>query len=176
MLPIYFAPLEGVTDTIFRRVHHACFSGVTKYFIPFISPTQNLSFSPRELFGIAPQANEGIPAVPQIMAKNPDHFLWAARTLRDMGYTEVNLNLGCPSGTVTAKSKGSGLLREKELLVQLFDGIYAAAPLPISIKTRIGGRMGKAAAHIRRLSHSRADYPSPNPKAVLLRHTAHFCL
>ncbi len=138
MLPIYFAPLEGVTDTIFRRVHHACFSGVDKYFIPFISPTQNLNFSPRELFGIAPQANEGIPAVPQIMAKNPDHFLWAARTLRDMGYTEVNLNLGCPSGTVTAKSKGSGLLREKELLVQLLDGIYAAAPLPISVKTRIG--------------------------------------
>lgn len=135
---IYFAPLEGITDSIFRRVHHASFGGVEKYFIPFISPTQNLTFTPRELFGIGPQANEGVPAVPQIMAKNAEHFLWAAGALRDMGYSEVNLNLGCPSGTVTAKGKGSGLLRDTDSLCRLLDGIYACPPLPVSIKTRIG--------------------------------------
>ena len=43
---MYFAPLEGVTDAVFRRIHHECFPGVSKYFIPFISPTQNLAKLP----------------------------------------------------------------------------------------------------------------------------------
>ena len=66
-LPVYFAPLEGVTDAVFRRLHHERFSGVSKYFIPFISPTQNLRFTSRELAAIAPEANAGIPAVPQVL-------------------------------------------------------------------------------------------------------------
>ena len=57
MLPIYFAPLEGVTDSIFRRVHHAHFKGVAKYFIPFISPTQNMFFTARELYAVSPEEN-----------------------------------------------------------------------------------------------------------------------
>lgn len=135
---IYFAPMEGVTDAIFRRAHHDLFTGVHTYYIPFVSPTQNMFFTPRDLSHIAPEHNQGIPTVPQVMAKNTEYFLWAAGQLRDMGYSEVNLNLGCPSGTVTAKNKGSGLLRQMDLLRPFLDGIYAGSPLPISIKTRIG--------------------------------------
>lgn len=135
---VWFAPLEGTTDAIYRRVHHACFSGVEKYYIPFISPTQNLSFAARELNAISPEVNEGVPVVPQLLGKNAGHLLWAVRELQAMGYTEVNLNLGCPSGTVTAKGKGSGLLREPETLEAFLDELFAGASLPISIKTRIG--------------------------------------
>ena len=103
MLPIYFAPLEGVTDTIFRRVHHAHFGGVTKYYIPFVSPTKNMFFTARELYALSPEGNAGLPVVPQIMAKDASLFLWCANELKDMGYTEVNFNIGCPSGTVTGK-------------------------------------------------------------------------
>ena len=134
----YFAPLEGVTDATFRRVHHACFAGVSKYFIPFVSPTQNLVFTSRDLAAIAPENNAGVPAVPQLLAKDAALFLWAAQALGDMGYSEVNLNLGCPSGTVTAKGKGSGLLMDVSALERLLDGIFEQSPLPISIKTRIG--------------------------------------
>ncbi len=135
---IYFAPLEGITDSIFRRAHKACFSGVDKYFIPFVSPTQNLFFTTRDLRAISPKENEGLYAVPQIMAKNADLFLWCAQQLADMGYTEVNLNIGCPSSTVTAKGKGAGMLRTPDVLVRLLDEIYAHSPLPVSVKTRIG--------------------------------------
>lgn len=138
MLPIYFAPLEGVTDTIFRKVHHAHFSGVTKYFIPFVSPTQNMFFTARELYAISPELNAGVPAVPQIMAKDAGLFLWCAQQLRDMGYTEVNLNIGCPSSTVTAKGKGSGMLRMPDHLSAFLDEIFSKSPLPVSVKTRIG--------------------------------------
>ena len=134
----YFAPLEGVTDATFRRIHHACFSGVSKYFIPFVSPTQNLVFTSRDLAAIAPENNAGVPAVPQLLAKDASLFLWAAQALGDMGYSEVNLNLGCPSGTVTAKGKGSGLLTDIPALERLLDGIFEQSLLPVSIKTRIG--------------------------------------
>ena len=134
----YFAPLEGVTDATFRRIHHDCFSGVSKYFIPFVSPTQNLVFTSRDLAAIAPENNAGVPAVPQLLAKDASLFLWAAQALGDMGYSEVNLNLGCPSGTVTAKGKGSGLLTDIPALERLLDGIFEQSLLPVSIKTRIG--------------------------------------
>lgn len=135
---VWFAPLEGITDAIFRRTHHQCFDGVEKYYIPFVSPTQNMCFTARELNAIAPEVNEGVPVVPQLLGKDPQLLHWAMNELRAMGYQEVNLNIGCPSGTVTAKGKGSGLLRETDALRRLLDSLFDHAPLPISIKTRIG--------------------------------------
>lgn len=137
-MPIYFAPMEGVTDDIYRRVHHACFGGIDKYFIPFVSPTQNLRFGNREAKATDPARNAGVPAVPQVLTREAEHFIWAAQQLQEMGYTEVNFNLGCPSGTVTAKRKGSGMLRDVEELHRFLDVVMAKSPLPVSIKTRIG--------------------------------------
>lgn len=137
-LPVYFAPLEGVTDAIYRRVHSECFDGISKYFIPFISPTQNLTLTSRERSNISPEVNAGLNTVPQVLTKNADHFLWAANILHDLGYTEINLNLGCPSGTVTAKGKGSGMLAHVPEMELFLDEIFARSPLPISLKTRIG--------------------------------------
>lgn len=137
-LPIYFAPLEGVTDAAFRRVHKEHFSGVNKYFIPFVSPTQDLVFTPREKRNILPEYNQGYTAVPQVLTRKADHFLWAANHFADMGYKEVNLNAGCPSGTVTAKGKGSGMLTDVLALEQFLDEVCAKSPLPVSVKTRIG--------------------------------------
>ena len=137
-MKIYFAPMEGVTDVIYRRVHHACFPGLDKYYIPFISPTQHLTFTSREQAAVSPALNAGIPAVPQILTKNAEHFIHTARALHEAGYDEINLNLGCPSGTVTAKGKGSGMLRDLSVLAAFLDEIFAAAPCAISVKTRIG--------------------------------------
>lgn len=137
-MPIYFAPLEGVTDTVYRRAHHDCFGGVAKYFIPFVSPTQNMCFTPREMKAVDPAANAGIPTVPQVLAKVPEYFLWAAEQFAQMGYDEVNLNLGCPSGTVTGKGKGAGMLVDTDALRRFFDAVFARSPLPVSVKTRLG--------------------------------------
>lgn len=137
-LPVYFAPMEGVTDAIYRQVHHAHFTGPVKYFIPFISPTQNLVLTPRERKNVDPQVNAGLPVVPQVLTKNAGHFLWAANLLHDMGYEEVNLNAGCPSGTVTAKGKGAGLLQRPQEFAWFLDEVFAHAPVRISVKTRIG--------------------------------------
>ena len=135
---IYYAPLEGLTDAIYRRVHHATFSGIEKYFMPFISPSSSLSFTSRQQSDIDPKENMGVPAVPQILCKDAGLFLEMAKLLLDAGYTEVNLNLGCPSGTVTAKGKGAGMLKDQDVLARFLDIIYAKSPLPVSLKTRCG--------------------------------------
>lgn len=137
-MQVYFAPLEGVTDSIYRRAHHAMFSGVEKYFIPFISPSESLTFSSREQRAIDPRENAGVPVVPQLLTRDADRFAAMTKLLSDCGYREVNLNLGCPSGTVTAKGKGSGMLRDLGALRAFLDAIFASSALPISIKTRIG--------------------------------------
>lgn len=137
-MTIYFAPLEGVTDIIYRRTHASCFSGVDKYFIPFVSPTHHLVFTPKEKRAVSPAENAGFNAVPQILSKNAEQFIWAAKELHALGYQEVNLNLGCPSGTVTSKGKGSGMLRDLDTLRSFLDEIFMHTPVNISLKTRIG--------------------------------------
>lgn len=134
----YFAPMEGLTDMVYRRTHHEFYPGVDRYYTPFVSPTQHHVFTQRQLRELSAENNAGVPVVPQLLGKNADDFLWAVNALADMGYTEVNLNLGCPSSTVTAKGKGSGFLAHPVMLEQFLETIYTASPLPISIKSRLG--------------------------------------
>lgn len=134
----YFAPMEGLTDSVYRRLHHKHFGGVDRYYMPFISPTPHRALTPRETRELPPASAESFTAVPQLLTKCSEDFLWAAEKCRELGYEEVNLNLGCPSGTVTAKGKGSGMLRDPDALDRFLEEIYAAAPLPISVKTRLG--------------------------------------
>ena len=110
------APMEGVTGDLFRQAQRQTFPAADSYYTPFLSPTANRTFSPRELREIAPAHNAGIHVVPQLMGHCAEDFLWMAGRLADMGYDEVNFNLGCPSNTVTAKKKGAGLLTEPDLL------------------------------------------------------------
>lgn len=136
---LFAAPMEGLTGWRWRQVQAQLFGGADAYFTPFLSPNANYHFQAKELQEIDPKNNEGLCVVPQILTNNADYFLWAARECRCRGYGEVNLNLGCPSGTVTGKKKGAGLLRETKTLRQLLDGIFdGISGVRVSVKTRIG--------------------------------------
>ena len=95
--------MEGLTTVVFRRLHARLFGGADRYYLPFITPTREPRFTERQMRELAPGANEGIPAIPQLLTRSVEDFVWAAKALADLGYQEVNLNLGCPAGTVTAK-------------------------------------------------------------------------
>ena len=114
------APMEGLTTAVFRRLHHQYFGGTDLYYIPFITPTVEPKFTDRHLKELSPEVNAGIPVVPQLLSNRSADFIWAAKALQDLGYKEVNLNLGCPSGTVVAKGKGSGFLRDLYALIFAF--------------------------------------------------------
>lgn len=140
-MKICFAPMEGITGYVFRNAHHKYFGGVEQYYTPFISPNQTKKLTPRELNDVLPEHNEGIPVIPQILTNRAEDFLWAAGRLKELGYREVNLNLGCPSGTVVAKHKGSGFLalpmELDRFLYQICDGMKKLS-MEVSVKTRIG--------------------------------------
>lgn len=137
-MKFYFAPMEGVTGYVYRNAHAAFFNNIDKYFTPFIAANQYGKLSSRELNDILPENNQGYTVVPQILTNNAEDFIRTMQQLKEFGYDEVNLNLGCPSGTVVAKGKGSGFLARKEELDQFLETVFDQAETKISIKTRIG--------------------------------------
>ena len=134
----YYAPMEGLTDSIYRRLHHKYFGGIDRYYMPFISPTIHRTLTHKEDRELPRADSVDFCAIPQILTKIPEDFLWAAQVCADRGYQEVNLNVGCPSGTVVSKGKGSGMLRSPAELDAFLEAIFKDSPLPISVKTRLG--------------------------------------
>ena len=134
----YFAPMEGLTDSIYRHTHHKHFGGVDRYYMPFLSPTIHRSLTHKEDRELPIADSESFAAIPQLLTKVPEDFLWAAQVCLDRGYTEVNLNTGCPSGTVVSKGKGSGMLRDPAQLDAFLDAVFSRCPISISVKTRLG--------------------------------------
>ncbi|MGN0437253.1 MAG: tRNA-dihydrouridine synthase family protein [Lachnospiraceae bacterium] len=140
-MKFYFAPMEGITSYIFRNAFDKYYGGINKYFSPFISPADNCAMNPKEKRDICPENNQGLRVVPQILSNKPEHFIACTKILQDMGYKEINLNFGCPSGTVVSKKKGSGFLTEYDDLERFLDAAYdycQQAGVALSIKTRIG--------------------------------------
>ncbi|MEZ3447045.1 MAG: tRNA-dihydrouridine synthase family protein [Lachnospiraceae bacterium] len=134
-MKLYLAPMEGITTYIYRNAYNRYFGGIDKYFTPFIASRK---LNRRELNEILPEHNEAIEVVPQILTNRADEFLQIARKIAGYGYRTVNLNLGCPSGTVTTRKRGAGFLSVPDELDNFLYEIYEKSPIHISIKTRIG--------------------------------------
>ncbi|MGL5416261.1 MAG: tRNA dihydrouridine synthase [Clostridium sp.] len=139
----YLAPMEGLTGFIYRNAHNKYYGHVDKYFTPFIVPTSSKKLKTRELRDVLQENNVGIKIVPQILTNDAEGFINTAYKLKEMGYDEINLNLGCPSGTVVAKGRGSGFLAFREELDLFLEKVFAEMKdMKISIKTRIGKEDG----------------------------------
>ena len=137
----YTAPMEGLTDRIWRQAHQRWFGAPgapARYYAPFLSPPENRVLIKKKMAELDPAANPGAPVIPQLLAKDGALAAWMVTELRRLGYTEVNLNFGCPSGTVTAKGKGAGMLRDLSKLEVFLDEVFSQAEGPISVKTRLG--------------------------------------
>ena len=135
----YLAPMEEVTGYLFRQILQKHFGGVDKYFTPFLSPVTGCAFKTRQGRELDPSHNAGLPVVPQVLTDDPDAAYDMFLLLSDLGYTEVNLNFGCPSGTVVKKNRGSGFLRDTANMERFFDRLFSRdLPMPVSVKTRVG--------------------------------------
>ena len=147
-MKLYFAPMEGITDSIYRRVHHQYFPGIDRYYMPFFSPTMHRCLTRKEDRELPIADSVPFTAIPQVLTKNPEDFLWAAQQCADRGYSEVNLNVGCPSGTVVAKGKGAGMLADPEGLDRFLEHIFSKTPIPVSVKTRVGLKEDEEFPHL----------------------------
>ncbi|MBW9150060.1 tRNA-dihydrouridine synthase family protein [Clostridium sp. CM028] len=134
----YLAPMEGITGYIYRNSYEKFFNNIDKYFTPFIVTNKSRSLKSKELRDVLPENNKGMNIVPQILTNDSEGFIITSRKLQQLGYKEVNLNLGCPAGTVVSKNRGSGFLAKREELDMFLDEIFKIDDMKISIKTRIG--------------------------------------
>lgn len=137
-MKLEMAPLEGLTTYIFRRAYAKHFGRIDKYYTPFLSLHKEKEFSHKERQEVLPENNNGLWVVPQVLTNSSEDFRKAANTLKELGYEEVNINLGCPSGTVVPKGKGAGMLMEPGRLERFLGECFEKTPVKISVKTRLG--------------------------------------
>ena len=136
---IYFAPMEGITDGILRQTHNRIFGGIDVYCLPFHKLTQSLSLLTREIRDISPEENEGLDILPQALTRDPGQLSAWLYYVSECGYSHADLNIGCPSPTVTKRGRGSGLLHDPGYLRSFLDRVFSnTLPVSLSVKTRIG--------------------------------------
>lgn len=138
-MKIYFAPMEGITDGIFRRTHRKIFGGADVYCLPFHKLTQSMTLMTREKRDVDPEENRDMEVLPQALTRDPGQLLAWLEYIGELGYRAADLNLGCPSPTVVRRGRGSGMLRDPGYLQSFLDYVFSR-PLPVSlsVKTRIG--------------------------------------
>ena len=154
------APMQGLTEVLFRRVYEECFPGaIARAVSPFIALTRNMSFSTDngQISDVLPENNVGsIPVTPQILGREVDEFIALSNRLYDLGYREVNWNMGCPMRKVAAKHRGSGILPYPEEVRGVLERVIPAMKPSLSVKVRLGL---KEREEIFRLVPVLNDYP-----------------
>lgn len=135
------APMQGLTEVIFRRVYEECFPGAIQLAVsPFLSLTHgNLADAWEKIEDVLPENNIGsIPVIPQILGKESDEFITLSNRLYDIGYKEINWNMGCPMRKVAAKHRGSGILPYPDEVRAILDAVLPNLKPTLSVKVRLG--------------------------------------
>ena len=135
-MKFFLAPMQGLTGYTVRNAFHHHFDYIDKYYTPFIPAAKRMNAKIKR--DIDPVNNDGITLIPQAMSIVADEVIDLHSQLVPYGYDEINVNLGCPSGTVVSKKRGSGILAYPDMLDSFLDELYTKADFPVSIKTRVG--------------------------------------
>ncbi len=135
---LYFAPLEGITTYTYRNTHAEFFGGVDTYFSPFINPSEQEKVSRKGMRDILPENNRVESLRVQVLTSNAESFLKFCEKIKPLGYREVDINIGCPAGTVVRKGRGSGFLQFPDAIDAFLSEIFAKSDMEISVKTRTG--------------------------------------
>lgn len=137
MLPVYFAPLQGYTDFVYRAAHHTLAGGVGEYYTPFIR-WEHGGVRNKDLRDVAPQNNQGVPTVPQVIAKNRDELCRLCDLLQETGWRRIDLNMGCPFPMQVHAGRGSGLLVHEDLVAEILEEMGRRKEVSFSVKMRLG--------------------------------------
>lgn len=137
-LIIHASPLQGFTDFRFRNALHKYFRGIDFFYAPYIRLNGKREFKKSEERDILPKNNPGLKLIPQIMTRDAEEFLFVAKYIQDLGYKELNWNLGCPYSMVAKRGMGSGLINDFTKIDEILDKVFAEADISVSIKIRLG--------------------------------------
>ena len=136
-IPIHFAPLQGYTDDVYRRIHNELMGGIQTYYTPFLR-MEGGGVRSKDMRDIRPEFNEGVPVVPQIIVKSMKEFDFLTGIVEEKGYTRVDINMGCPFPLQAKHGRGSGLLAHVDIIEEMAKAIAAKSKLKFSVKMRLG--------------------------------------
>jgi tRNA-dihydrouridine synthase len=132
------SPLQGFTDFRFRNAQHKYFGGIDTYYSPYIRLNGKLVIKPSYERDILPENNATLEVIPQIITNDADEFLFVAKYVQELGYKELNWNLGCPYPMVTKCGMGSGLISDSEKIRTILDKVHTKSDIIVSMKMRLG--------------------------------------
>ena len=132
------SPLQGFTDFRFRNAINKYFGGIDTYYSPYIRLNGKLVIKPSYERDLLPENNIGLEVIPQIITNDADEFLFVAKYVKDLGYKELNWNLGCPYPMVTKSGMGSGLICNPEKINTILDRVHSESDIIVSMKMRLG--------------------------------------
>lgn len=138
-MKLILAPIQNITVAHYRNLYAQIFGGIDAYYAPFISTTNMRKSSPALFKDLFPESNNGtLDIVPQLLGNNGIDFRYYASTIVDLGYKEINWNIGCPFHTVTKKIKGSGILPYPDMIKEFLDEVCLDDSYKLTVKMRLG--------------------------------------
>ncbi len=135
---LYLAPLQSFTDHHFRNAFQQVLGDVDGFYAPYLKMSNDGTIKEGPKLDVLPKNNPFEAIIPQLMACCTEDFLLMANYLSDLGYKEVNWNLGCPYPMVAKRDLGSGMLNKPERIIQILDEVYTKTDLKIGLKMRMG--------------------------------------
>ncbi|MFK5958122.1 MAG: tRNA-dihydrouridine synthase family protein [Lutibacter sp.] len=132
------SPLQGFTDFRFRNAFNNLFGGIDTFYSPYIRLNGKRTIKPAYQRDILPENNVDLDVIPQIITNNADEFLFVANYVQQLGYKELNWNLGCPYPMVTKCGMGSGLINDRAKINEILTKVHLKSDIIVSMKMRLG--------------------------------------
>ena len=132
-------PFQGITDAPFRNIFKQHFSGIDKFYTPFFTGIHKDNHA-KNLQGeeIDPRYNDVETLTPQILSTDAEEILRFAKQCKELGYKEINLNMGCPFPRVANKKRGCGLLPYPDNVEAMLERVFEKIDMKFSVKCRLG--------------------------------------
>lgn len=137
MTPIFFAPMQGITDARFRAQHHKQVGGVAEYYAPF-ARVEHGRIRDKERKDLLPERNRTVPTVPQVIIRDRNELVILSRAIENLGWHRIDINIGCPFPMQTHSGRGSGLLPHPDRIADILDEVSIQSHIQYSVKMRLG--------------------------------------
>ncbi|SDS71854.1 tRNA dihydrouridine synthase [Winogradskyella sediminis] len=137
-LTLLSSPLQGFTDFRFRNAFNQYFGGIDTFYAPYIRFNKKLIIKNSYKIDLQLENNSELEVIPQIMTNSADEFLFVVDYIQELGYKELNWNLGCPYPMVTNRGMGSGLICDPEKINHILERVHKETDIVVSMKMRMG--------------------------------------
>jgi tRNA-dihydrouridine synthase B len=137
-LTLLSSPLQGFTDFRFRNAFQQHFGGIDTYYAPYIKLNGKLVIKGSYERDILPENNTTLEVIPQIITNDAEEFLFVAKYVQQLGYNELNWNLGCPYPMVAKCGMGSGLISNTSQIEHILQRVHTETDIIVSMKMRMG--------------------------------------